>query len=179
MPFRDDLLNPISEAKPSGANLRYDPVSDQIKEARREDFDAPQGDWKSALKVADYVKVIKLAGEALATRGKDLQVAVWLVDAHVRREGFAALAPGFQLLHDLLDKFWDTIYPEIDDGDAEVRAAPLEWLGSRLGEPVRLLAITSNKLSWISYKTSRTVGYEANADTAEKKNLRKQLIDEG
>src|ERR1700722_17808151 len=99
MPFRDDLLNPIPGANPSGINLRYDPVADKIKEARREDFEAPQGAWKSALKVADYAQAIKLAGDAIATKGKDLQVSVWLVDAHTRREGFGALPPGFGFLH--------------------------------------------------------------------------------
>src|SRR5690348_15409929 len=99
MPFRDDLLNPITGDNPSGINLRYDPVTDKVKEARREDTEAPQGAWKTALKVADHAQAIKLAGEALATRGKDLQLAVWLVDSHVRREGFVALAPGFSFLH--------------------------------------------------------------------------------
>jgi type VI secretion system protein ImpA len=179
MPFREDLLNPIPGANPSGISLRYDPVTDKIKEARREDVEAPQGAWKSALKVADYGQVIQLASEAIAKRGKDLQVAVWLVDAHVRREGFSALAPGFRFLHGLLEGFWDTLYPEIEDGDAEVRAATLEWLGSKLPDPLRTLPITSNKLSWNAYKDSRTVGYESEAGTEEKQTLRQQLIEEG
>ena len=101
MPLRDDLLDPIPGENPSGANLRYDPVTDKIKEARREDVDAPQGEWKTALKTADYPNVIKMASEALAKRGKDLQIAVWLVDAHIRKEGFSVLAPAFQLLYDM------------------------------------------------------------------------------
>src|SRR5579875_1098827 len=79
MPFRDDLLTPIPGANPSGASLRYDGITDAIKEARREEIDAPQGEWKTAIKTADHVQVIKLAGEALAKRSKDLQIAVWLV----------------------------------------------------------------------------------------------------
>jgi type VI secretion system protein ImpA len=179
MPFRDDLLNPISGENASGANLRYDPITDKIKEARREDAEMPQGAWKTALKVADYAQVIKLAGEAIATKGKDLQLAVWLVEAHVRREGFSALAPGFRFLHGLLEQFWDTLYPEIEDGDLEIRAAPLEWLGSKLPEPLRVLPITSNKLTWNVYKDSRTVGYESDANSSEKQGVRKKLIEEG
>src|SRR5215471_5556878 len=95
MPLRDDLLNPISEENPSGVNLRYDPVTDKIKEARREDIDAPQGDWVTALKTADWNQVIKLGSDALAKKGKDLQVAAWLVEAHVRKEGFASMTPCF------------------------------------------------------------------------------------
>jgi type VI secretion system protein ImpA len=177
MPFREDLLNPIAGANPSGANLRYDTVTDKVKEARREDTDVPQGDWKVALKVADHAQVIKLASDAIANKGKDLQLAVWLVEAHVRKEGFTALAPGFRFLHGLLEQFWDTLYPEIEDGDFEIRAAPLEWLGTRLADPIRVLPITSNKLSAVNYTVSRTVGYES--DDGEKEKLRQELIAEG
>jgi type VI secretion system protein ImpA len=180
MPLRDDLLNPISEENPSGVNLRYDPVTDKIKEARREDIDAPQGDWVTALKTADWNQVIKLGGDALAKKGKDLQVAVWLVEAHVRKEGFAAMPPCFNFLRDLLDQFWDSVYPEIDeDGDMEIRSAPLEWLGNNLGDQLKFLPIITNKLSWHVYQESRVVGYEADADTHEKQQTRNARIEEG
>jgi type VI secretion system protein ImpA len=177
MPLRDDLLNPIPGDNPSGANLRYDPVTDKIKEARREDLDVPQGDWKTALKAADLPAVIKMGSDALAKKGKDLQIAVWLVDAHVRKEGFPVLAPALQFLHDLLEQYWDTLYPPIDeDGDMEVRSAPLVWLGSKLGEQLGFLPIVSGKLSWLKYQESRVVGYEADADTGEKQEKREQAI---
>lgn len=179
MPLRDDLLTPIAGSNPSGISLRYDPVTDKIKEARREDIDAPQGEWKTTLKVADHNQAIKLAGEAIAKRGKDLQLAVWLVDSHIRRDGFSMLAPCFQFLRELLEQFWDTIHPEIEDGDTETRSAPLEWLGSKLEEPVRGLPITSSKLTWVHYKESRTVGYEKDANTEEKKKTRQKLTADG
>jgi type VI secretion system protein ImpA len=180
MPLREDLLTPIPGDSPSGANLRYDPVTDKIKEARREDLDLNQGVWKTALKTADFPTVIKMAGEALAKRGKDLQIAVWLVDAQIRKDSFSVLAPCFQFLHDLLEQYWDTIYPPIDeDGDMEVRAAPLVWLGAKLGEPLGFLPIVSGKLSYVKYQESRKVGYEADADTGEKQDSRATAIKEG
>jgi type VI secretion system protein ImpA len=179
MPLRDDLLTPIPGANPSGVNLRYDPVTDKVKEARREEMEAPQGAWKTTVKTANYAEVVKLASEAIAKRGKDLQLSVWLVDAHVRREGFAVLPACFSFLRELCDRFWDTLYPEIEDGDLEVRAAPLDWLGSKLDEPIRLLPLTANGLSWFRYKESRTVGYESGATTEDKRKARNQLINEG
>jgi type VI secretion system protein ImpA len=177
MPLRDDLLNPIPGETPSGVNLRYDPVTDKIKEARREDLDVEQGVWKTALKTADFPAVVKMAGEALAKRGKDLQIAVWLVDAQIRKDSFSVLAPCFQLLHDLLEQYWDTLYPPIDeDGDMEVRAAPLVWLGAKLGEPLGFLPIVSGKLGYHKYQESRKVGYEADCDTGEKQDARAQAI---
>jgi len=55
MPLRDDLLNPIPGENPSGESLRYAPVFDKIKEARRADDDAPQGEWQFERKTADYL----------------------------------------------------------------------------------------------------------------------------
>ena len=179
MPLRDDLLKPIPGDNPSGANLRYDPLTDKIKEARREDLDVPQGDWQRTLKTADWVQVVKLAGEAIATKSKDLQLAVWLVEAHVRREGFAILPACFQFLRELIDQFWDTLYPEIEEGDLELRAAPLEWLGTKFEDTLRLLPITSNGLSWAKYHESRSVGYEKDADTDEKRKRRNQAMEDG
>ena len=87
MPLRNDLLNPISADNPTGKNLRYDPLYDKIKEARREDKDIPQGDWQIERKLADWPLTIKLTSDALATQTKDLQLAVWLTQALLRREG--------------------------------------------------------------------------------------------
>src|SRR5690349_10419800 len=103
MPLRDDLLTPIAGDVPSGANLRYDPVFDKLKEARREEDDAPQGDWQRERKVADYKLVVKLASETLASRTKDLQLAAWLTEALLHQEGFSGLRQGLDLLRGLIE----------------------------------------------------------------------------
>jgi type VI secretion system protein ImpA len=134
MPLRDDLLNPIPGENPSGANLRYAGIYDKIKEARREEDDAPQGEWARERKLADWKQVIKLASESLATKSKDIQVAAWLTEAMLRTEGFAGLLASLKLCQGLIESFWDTLYPELEDGDAELRVAPLDWIGSRSRE---------------------------------------------
>src|SRR5205823_1409611 len=116
MPLRDELLTPIAGANPGGADVRYDPVFDKIKEARREDDDAPQGEWATERKTADLPQVIKLATDVLSAKSKDLQVAAWLTEALLRREGFAGLRSGLDVLTGLVEQYWDTLYPEIDDG---------------------------------------------------------------
>jgi predicted component of type VI protein secretion system len=78
MPLREDILKPISEDSPSGANLYYHPSFEQIKEARREEDAGPQGEWEREIKTADYKAVVRLAEEAIATKSKDLQIAAWL-----------------------------------------------------------------------------------------------------
>jgi len=180
MPLRDDLLNPIPGENPSGANLRYAPVYDKIKEARRQDDDAPQGEWKHERKVADYKQVIKLAGEALATKSKDVQLAAWLTEALLRTEGFGGLLAGLKLSQGLVENFWDTLYPETEDGEAEFRAAPLDWVGSRLDQAVRNVPLTRQGHDWFQFKQSRQVGYEADAaDNDVKQEARAQAIADG
>ena len=180
MPLREDILNPIAGDNPSGESLRYAPVYDQIKEARREDDDVPQGEWQTAVKKADWVLVTKLASEALATKSKDLQIAAWLTEAMLQREGFAGLEAGLGLLRGLIENFWDTLYPELEDGDAELRAAPLDWVGSRLDKPVKNVALTRGGLDWFKYKESRAVPSEDDAAANESRlQARTTAIEEG
>jgi len=164
MPLRDDLLNPIAGDNPAGVDLRYDPVYEKIKEARREDDDAPQGEWQRARKVADWPLVIKLAGDALATRSKDLQLAAWLGEAMLRREGFGAFRATLDVTRGLLDKYWDSVYPEIEDGDLELRAAPLEWIGLKLDMPAKMAALNRAGHSYLQYAEARSIGTEQEAE---------------
>jgi len=180
MPLRDDLLNPIPGDSPSGTNLRYAPVYDKIKEARRQDDDAPQGEWQRDRKVADYKQVIKLAGETLATQTKDLQLAAWLTEAFLHQEGFGGLQQGLGLLRGLIENFWDTLYPEIEDGDLELRSAPLEWVGTRLDDPVRKAPLTRGGFSYYKFKESRAVGSEEDAaQSDQKREAREAAIADG
>src|SRR5438445_12637600 len=114
MAIRVDLLNPIPGENPSGQDLRYDPVYEQIKEARRQDDGLSKGIWaERERKVADYALVKKLTQQAIATQSKDLQLAVWLTEALIKDEGFAGLQQGLGLCQALLDQFWKSLYPAI------------------------------------------------------------------
>src|SRR5258708_27685346 len=164
MPLREDLLNPIAGDNPSGTYLYYAPIYDKIKEARREDADSgPAGVWAREKKVADWNQVIKLAGEALATQSKDLQLAVWLAEAYFKKEGFIALRDSLDMLRQLLEIFWETLYPELEDGDAEFRSTPLSWIGN-FDLQIRMAPITRAGYSVVDYKLSLSVRYKADAE---------------
>ncbi len=180
MPLRPDLLTPIAGDNPSGANLRYDPVYDQIKEARRQDDAGPQGDWQRERKLADYRVVVELTSKMIAERSKDLQLAVWLTEAALHREKFAGLLQGLELLRGLLEQFWETLYPEIEDGDLEPRIVLLGWVGERLVDAVRFTPITAGGFGLIHYLESRRVGSEEDAAQSEaKQQARQAAITEG
>ena len=181
MPLRDDLLNPVPGENPSGVSLRYERIYDQIKEARiEEDESIPSGDWQRTVKRADYALVIKLAGEALATKSKDLQLAAWLTEAYVKREGIGLIAPCFKLIQDLQEQFWDTLYPEIEDGDPGMRAVPVEFAANRVAAILREAPVTRDGLNYYQFKDSRAVGYEADTEYNEaKREARERAIKDG
>jgi type VI secretion system protein ImpA len=177
--LRDDLLNPIPGENPSGVNLRYDRVSDQIKEARTEGDAGILGNLATPKK-ADYKLVIKLASEALATKSKDLQFAAWLTEAHVKRDGIGMVEPCLKLMLDLQEQFWETLYPEIEDGDVGMRAVPIEWACNRISEVLHEAPITREGLNFYQYRESRVVGYEAETEYNDaKRQARETAIADG
>jgi type VI secretion system protein ImpA len=162
------LLEPIAGDNPAGESLRGEAVYQQIRSARFEEDDVPQGEWKRERKTADYVQVVKLATDVLARRSKDLQVAAWLTEAWTRREGFPGFTAGAELLRSLMERYWDHVYPEMEDGDVELRAAPLEWVDLYLGASLRAVPLTRAGHGAAAYRESRAVGgeEEAKADAA-------------
>ena len=182
MPLREDILAPIAGENPSGIDLRYDTkllLFDKIKEARRKDDELAQGDWQTERKTANYPLVIKLAQDTLATVSKDLQLAAWLTEALLVTEHYRGLCQGITLCHSLLTQFWDTVYPVIEDGDRELRAKPLSWIGSMLEFPLRSAPIANAGYSWFVYKDSRVVGYEDQVKSDKERQTRSELIEAG
>jgi type VI secretion system protein ImpA len=177
MALRDELLTPIAGPNPGGVELRYDPLFDKIKEARREDDDVPQGEWQTTRKIADWPLVISLAKDAIATKSKDLQVAAWLTEALTRREGFAGLRSGLDVVGGMIDQHWPHLYPAIEDGDTEMRAGPLEWIGLKLELPVRLVPLDKAGHNSLALRDARTIPTEsAAAETSEKAAAREAAI---
>ena len=148
----NSLLNPIRPDQPSGEDLSFSREFDAITEARR--FDDPtidQGEWQTDLKEADWGEVVEIATQLLESRSKDLRLAVWLTEASTCLNGFAGLAQGFELVAGLCDQFWDTIYPEAEDGDQERRAGNLSWMVSRAEQLVRNIHLTEGRGTAYSY----------------------------
>jgi type VI secretion system ImpA family protein len=180
--LRDEILLPIPGENPSGSDLRYDNkllIFDQIREARRQDDELDQGAWQTERKVANWPLVITLAQNALATVSKDLQLAAYLSEALLQTDGFAGLRQGLDLTCKLITQYWDTIYPANEDGDFELRAAPLNWFGLTLDFPIRSIAIVTAGYSEIAYQESRLVGYEDQMKTDKDRKNRNDRIKAG
>ena len=163
----EKFLEPIPGDNPAGKDLKYS-LHDKIKEARRQEDSGPVGLWEREAKTADFKQVIKLSEEALLKSTKDLWIAAWLTEAWIYEYEVPGLTSALQLLQALVERFWDNLYPEIDDGDIETRVPPLDWVGSYFdpskgSSPIfalRSVNLTNSGYSWFAYQESRRVGYE-------------------
>src|SRR5262249_38361150 len=136
-------LAPISAEAPSGASLRHDGTYDRIREARREDDPhAPQGIWQRELKRADWAEVDRVGAAALVMRGKDLQIAAWLLEAWINLHGFAGARQGFALILGLCERYWNDLHPLPDGDDFGARIMTIEWVNERMRYPLANVAVT-------------------------------------
>jgi len=185
----DALLEPIPGDNPSGEELRYTQVYDDIREARRADAPLDMGDWQREIKSSDWDKVFILTLDALEKRSKDLQIAAWLTESLVITDGFAGLEKGLRVITGLLDLFWDTVYPAVEDGDLDYRIAPLEFINDKVAYAVRQIPLTEPGVtagySLLKWQESREVGSEAETKNKygdvdeQKKRKRDEQLSEG
>jgi type VI secretion system protein ImpA len=126
------LLEPISALHPGGSDLAFSPELDAIAHARK--FDDPsldQGEWVTDLKEADWDFVVERCAALLATRSKDLRLAVWLAEAATLQHGLRGLAESWTVLAGLFERYWDLgLFPEADE-DQEQRIGNVAWILAR------------------------------------------------
>lgn len=149
----DALLAPISDEQPTGNDIRENASADspyyKIKDARNSaraherssmfEYSSEANDcWRTVLEVAPKI---------LKKEAKDLEIASWYIEALIRLKGFAGLRDGFNLLQQLVEQFWENIYPLPDEDGIETTVAPLSGLNGQGAEgvliaPIRRVAIT-------------------------------------
>ena len=172
----DVMLQPVSEESPAGESLRYSGLYDEITEARRADDDLAQGDWQTELKVADFRKVIDLAVDALTSKTRDLQISAWLCEALIKQHGFVGLRDSMKLLSGLLVTFWETLHPEIDEGDMEGRANAISWFEIQAAECIQTLPITGSRgYSFRDWEDSKIFKFSDNADDSAERERQNDL----
>lgn len=137
------LLAPLPGPDPCGVSVRAESLFTDIRLAREEDDPTlPMRQWERPLKKADWRFIESACRDTLSTRSKDLQLAAWLTEAWTRQgAGFAGLARGLLLLHELVARYWEGLYPRLDPpeegGGCEARVAPLDWLGDSMAHTLR------------------------------------------
>jgi len=110
---------PIRPEQPAGVDVRYDP-----------DFEALQAEidklsTPSATGGTDWKTVERLAAAILSGKSKDLLAASYFAVAAIRTRGLEGLAQGLQVMGDLIEHFWEDLFPP--KKRMRGRAAAIEW----------------------------------------------------
>ena len=96
---------PIQPDQPTGSDIRSTPEFEELQ-AEIDKLSLP-----SALKGVDWKKVEKLAADILSLKSKDLLAASYLSVSLVYTRQIEGLALGIQIVRDLLENFWENLYP--------------------------------------------------------------------
>ena len=110
------LLVALSEASPCGDDLEYDPQFLELELAGNGKPEQQYGGTVIPAKPPDWPAVLDLSGK-LASRTRDIRVAVWFLRASARLRGWAGAVEGLQLLHGLITQHWAHVHPQLDATD--------------------------------------------------------------
>jgi type VI secretion system protein ImpA len=180
------LLAPIPGGKPTGVDLRADPspgsayyaIKDARSAARAAERQMVMEEEEAASNVPDWRPVVQHATKALAEKTKDLEITAYLIEGLVRLHGFAGLRDGFRLARELVEQFWDGLYPLPDEDGLATRVAPLTGLNGDEAEgtlihPIARVPITEatsvGRLACTDYQEALALNKIADAKVREKK----------
>ncbi|HMS41150.1 MAG TPA: type VI secretion system protein TssA, partial [Pyrinomonadaceae bacterium] len=94
------------------------------------------------------------------------QIAAWLSEALVKQYGFAGLRDSLKLMSGLQNIFWETLHPEIDEGDMEGRANAVSVMDKQTAFAIKSAAITgSSGYSYNDWEDSKRFDIPDNIDT--------------
>jgi type VI secretion system protein ImpA len=148
----DELLAEIPGDNPAGQPLDYvvkARLDDDRKEIDPSLFDENDPQRPEEPKYADWEDIVELASQTLINQTKDLNLAVRLVEAVTRLQGFPGLAQSLSFLLQYVRRCWEYTYPLLEtEEDLETRAGPFNWLaeaerGARFPTTLRMMPIIS------------------------------------
>ena len=177
----DVLLAPVSEAAPTGVDLRDDAspqsiyyrLKDLRSVARATERRADSGEDTAGAQ-SEWRQVLDLSQQALTRQAKDLEVACWLAEALVRTHGFAGLEDGLALIDALLETYGDKLHSLRDEEGLTTFLAPLAGLNGVEGEgtliqPIRKVAVTTGEGgSYAAYHYAQAIDLGKLTDAAAK-----------
>ena len=113
-----ELIAPLDEASPCGADLVYDPAFVALEAAAAGRPEQQFGDKVIPAEEPDWRAVHEQALE-LARRTRDLRVAVLLARSAAHVDGIGGYASALGLIAGLLDQHWPHVHPMLDRDDRD------------------------------------------------------------
>jgi len=149
-----DLLSlgkdPINPDQPAGSDVRYEPEFEKLQ-AETDKLSSP-----SSSGGIDWEKVSDMAALIMAEKSKDLLVASYLAVSQVYTHQIEGLAVGVTVMHDLMENFWDTLFPP--KKRMRGRLGAIEWWIEKTGSAfkhIKTESIADEKLNELNETLAR------------------------
>jgi len=182
----EPLLQPISDDKPTGPNLRNE--LEDLTFTKLGEFtttvDGAMAESEDDIVEANWTGVVDLCSAALREKSKDLELVTNLAEGWVRTEGITAISQSIELMLRMLQNFWAEVHPGYDEEDDEIilgiRARWLNWMDASTGfiEAVKqspiVQAPAGGVYSWLDHENSALL-----EDATLPAERRQELIDTG
>lgn len=150
----DSFCIALNEELPSGDDIREDYSSTSVYQIIKDARNSARTEERSALfddneqnTLGLWQPVLEQAPQILKEKSKDLEICAWYIEALVRFHGFQGLGSGFELIDQLIEGFWESIFPLEDEDGIETKVAPISGLNGEGGEgtlisPIRNIPLT-------------------------------------
>jgi type VI secretion system protein ImpA len=148
----EQLIAETAEDPPCGPNLEYDAAFLALEQQAQGKPEQQFGDTVIAAEEPQW-DAVRQAAVALLARSKDVRVAVYLVRALLSTDGLAGLNVGLKLVHQLLDRYWDCVHPQLDPDDDNDPTMRLNALAPLVDSETML-----RELRRVPFIRSRTLG---------------------
>lgn len=163
--FINDLILPIAEDSATGIDPREDisPTStyyllkDVRNNARAKERKALI-DEEDLLSVAvDWRPIFEQVPGVLKDQTKDIEYIAWFIEAACRLHGFKGLSFGFTLAAELIETYWENLYPTPEPNDLSERIAALIGLNGiesegSLIQPIKTIPITEGGYAFSTWQ---------------------------
>jgi len=179
------FFDPISPEFPCGVNLEDDPVFAQLELEAKGIPERQIGDSIIAEVEPDWKKILNMSLELLG-RSRDIQVSIQLTCAWIHTDGFTGLDNGLTLINELLQRYWDEVYPrqEPDEVFPVLRINSLSTLNNykKVLGPIYRIPLTKSQLgsfSWRDFELSegKITGVSNISEASEKSILKAAILD--
>lgn len=123
----DQLLAPVSEDEPAGPDLSYDNGRYEIEQVFETEISIDASGAESQAAEVDWRSIInKISAQSKLT--KDVWLAVYLCRAGARSSDLETVETGAKFLAGLLEDFWPTVHPQLEEYGFQGRKGPCDSL---------------------------------------------------
>ncbi|OBT11142.1 type VI secretion protein [Shewanella sp. UCD-FRSSP16_17] len=161
----EELIEPITDEAVTGEDPRSDisPTSTyyllkDVRSTARANERKALIDEEDVLSVAiEWRPIFEQVPDITRDKAKDLEYIAWFIEAACRLHGFKGLSFGFTLAAELIERYWENLYPIPDPDDLEERIAPLIGLNGvesegSLIQPIKTIPITEGAFAYSTWQ---------------------------